>query len=514
MAMLSETVGYGILFVYWAVMIAITLVMTRREDKSTREGFLVARRQIGWLHGGPSIAASWIWAGALFVATQMAYQQGLAGLFWFLFPNVLALLIYVWLGPKIRERFNHGFTLPQYIRHKMGDGLAHKAYLVPFFFGQLIAITFNISAGAFVFSYITGIDFVVLVPLLALIPLTYTVISGIKASIVTDVVQMGAIIGCVLLIVPWAVSQGGGMEALEGGLQGIQKIPNMLDPGVAFSFGIVTSIGLISQTISDQQYWQRVFSIKKREIPKAFIFGAALFALVPLLLSALGFMAANPALGIALPAGVDPSLIGVEVVTKLLPAWVAILFMVALVSGLTSTIDSAISAASSLWVADCMKNSKEENELIASEIEGSSIAASDSDVLLGLEKRAINEGRLAMAGITVLGVIVAFAAHFIAGFGLNQLFLLSISIAASISVPTVLSLHYDRLSAKGVLAGVLGAIIIGMPLFIYANYINNAALTVAASVFMLGFSTACCVLMPRMEKFWAGWENYINKSKW
>ena len=43
---------------------------------------------------------------------QMAYQQGLAGAFWFTVPNVLAVLLFVWLGPRIREKLPHGYSLP------------------------------------------------------------------------------------------------------------------------------------------------------------------------------------------------------------------------------------------------------------------------------------------------------------------------------------------------------------------------------------------------------------------
>ena len=38
--------------------------------------------------GGTSIAASWIWAPALFVSVQLAYEKGIAGIFWFTIPNV------------------------------------------------------------------------------------------------------------------------------------------------------------------------------------------------------------------------------------------------------------------------------------------------------------------------------------------------------------------------------------------------------------------------------------------
>ena len=379
----------------------------------------------------------------------------------------------------------------------------------------MIAITFNVFAGATVMSLLTGISVVIVMPILAAIALSYTLISGIRASIVTDFVQLAMILGGVLLIVPWTVMAAGGIDSILPGLNGITHTAGIFDPTVAFGFGIVTAIGLISQTISDQQYWQRVFSINKRELPRAFAAGAILFALVPLGLGILGFIAANPAMGVSIPDGADASMIGVATVGKFLPPWAMAVFVIMLLAGLSSTVDSGISAASSLWVTDVAKYSDRERKIITKEINGVPLVAAEerADAAV-LEKRAVKQTRLSMIGITVIALAVGYASHFIAGFGLSQLFLLSISIAASISVPTVLSLYWDGLRAKGVFIGSAIAIAIGMPAFIYFNWANNTAMIVASSVFMLVASAAGCLLTPSLERFWTNWESFINKSKW
>ena len=79
-----------------------------------------------WFVGGSSIAASWIWAPALFVSVQLAYQKGLPGIFWFTFPNIIALAIFAFLAPAIRKKMPEGYTLPQYIRYRLQSEKAHK----------------------------------------------------------------------------------------------------------------------------------------------------------------------------------------------------------------------------------------------------------------------------------------------------------------------------------------------------------------------------------------------------
>lgn len=498
-SILSQSVGYSLLFWYGLGMLAITYLFGRWRGWKTKEGFLLAERRAGWWLMGPSIAASWIWAGALFVSVQMAFEKGLAGIFWFTFPNFLALAIFAFLGPKIKEKFANGYTLPQYIRHKLGSEKVHKLYLVPFVFGQLIAVTFNIFAGGALVSILTGIPVTIVMPILVLIVICYALISGLEASIVTDFIQMILIYGALAVIIPWAIARAG-ILAVAGGLGGISgNFGNIFSPEVALGFGIVTSIGLISQTITDQQYWQRVFASKKSQLVKAFIFGAILFAIVPLSLSLLGFLAANPQLGILIPANVDPSMIGVLTVQQLLPLWVLILFTIALLSGLTSTVDSALAATSSLYATDIAKYSEEEKHILSKQLLNQQLTGEENNLLKQLDNKVIAKSRWAMIIMALVGLAAAYASYFLAGFGVKQLFLLSISIAASTAMPTVLSLYWEKLSARGVFLGILTAIVLGMPAFFYANYIGNDLMMVGSSLFMIGASTLICLFMPKQK---------------
>ncbi len=471
MAFISQSAGYWFLLIFGLAMIFVTYFFARLKKWRTKEGFLVAGRNVGWFIGGSSIAASWLWAPALFVSIQLAYETGLPGIFWFTFPNIVALAIFAFLAPKIRKKMPEGYTLPQYIKYRLQSEKVHKVYLFPYFFYQLMAITVQIFAGGSLIFLLTGIPLIIIMPILLVIALIYTYISGLEASIVTDFVQLAMIfiIGAIILPLTW--SAAGGFSAISAGLGGLAGIRNIFDPGIAFSLGIVTSIGLISGAISDQQYWQRAFAIKKNHLVKAFIFGAIIFGVVPIALSTLGFLGANSALGITLPQGVDISMIGVQTVATLLPSWAVFLFVIMLLSGLSSTLDSGLSATSSLWVTDVVKSKS--------------------------DKDAIKSARKSMFGVAILGLLVALLVVYIPQFGLFHLWWIFNTIAATVVVPTILSLYWSRLDARGVLWGVLVAFIIGLPLFIYGNLIDNPFMIVGASIFIILVSTLFCLAMPR-----------------
>jgi len=477
MSFVSQSTGYWFLFIFAVVITLFTYYFSRRQGWNTKEGFLLANRKVGWILGGFSIASSWIWAPALFVSVQVAYQMGLAGIFWFTLPNILALLVFAIFAPRIRSRLPEGYTFTQYIKYRLESDRVHKVFLFPYFFYQLMAVVVQLFAGGSLLSLLTGIPLTTVMPILAVIVLIYTLISGFQASIITDFVQLGLIYLIGLIILPLTWKAAGGFDAISAGFHGIQNIGNIFDPGVAFSFGIVTAIGLLAGSISDQSNWQRAFAIQEGKVVKAFIFGSILFGLVPIGLSTLGFLAANPALNVVLPAGIDASMVGVQTVASLLPFWAVSLFVVMLLAGLSSALDAGLSAVSSLWVTDVVKPKD--------------------------DKEAIRAARYSMFGITILGLLVSLAAVYIPNFGLKQLWWVFNTIAACIVVPTVLSLYWDKLSEKGVFWGVLVSFVIGIPLFIYGNIIDKPVWIVGASLFIIVISTVFCLLIPRKQP-WVG----------
>ncbi len=470
-APLSPVHGYVFLGIFGVTMVAITGICAHIKQWNSIDGFLVAGREVHWILGGFSIAASWIWAPALFVSVQIAHQSGIAGAFWFAAPNMLALALFALLAPRIRECMPQGYTLPQYMQERLNSKRVHRMYLFPYFFYQIMAVTVQLFAGGNLVSLLTGIPLAYVMPMLASIALAYTLVSGLEASIITDVVQMLLIICVGSLILPMTWHAAGGIDVIQSGLGGVDGIESMLDPQVAFSFGIVTAIGLLAGAMSDQQYWQRAFAIKKHDLPKAFIFGAILFGIVPIALSTLGFLGASPELHATLPEGIDASMIGVQVIAMLLPNWATVLFVVMLLAGLCSTLDSALSATSTLWVTDVRKEQSDTS--------------------------AIFQARIAMVGITIIGLTIAYAVYGIPSFGLKELWWIFNTIAACIALPTLLSLYWSKLDERGVFWGVLSSFIVGIPAFVYANIAANPTWIVAATILVVAMSTSFCVLMPK-----------------
>lgn len=426
-----------VLLTYTAVMFGSTILLTKEEKDVER--FCVGNRNIGWVMSALSIAATWIWAPALFTSTENAYTKGFAGLFWFLIPNVLCLILFIPFAKKIREEMPEGITLSSYMYEKYNSKAVRNTYL--FQLGALSALSTGVQllAGSQILSMLTGIPFVAMTIIMAVIAFSYSQFSGIKASILTDAIQMIFMLSISIYFMIFSIRNGGGTDTLVKGFEGITGGASSLfsEKGldIFLGFGLPTTIGLISGPFGDQCFWQRAFCVKKDKIGRAFFVGALLFGIVPLSMGILGFIGAGMGY-----AATDMGVINFELIRMLFPAWVVIPFLFMIVSGLLSTIDSNLCAISSL-TTDIFKD------------------------------RSLGKTKIIMILLLVIGIMVAN----IPRLTVTHLFLMYGTLRAATLLPTIFTLKGVELKAKGVVIGIICALIIGLPIFAYGN-INGIAI--------------------------------------
>ena len=194
--------GLVVLVIYTIVMLAVTKLFSART--LTTETFHIADRKIGIFQGAMSIAATWIWAPALFTSAEKAYVNGWPGLFWFLAPNVLCLLLFIPFARRIREQMPQGVTLSAYMAQKYHSKAVHGIYLIALAALSVLSTAVQLLAGAKILATITGWPFWILTLALALIAFAYAQYSGIKASVLTDSLQMLFMLLFAALFVPLA----------------------------------------------------------------------------------------------------------------------------------------------------------------------------------------------------------------------------------------------------------------------------------------------------------------------
>lgn len=459
--------GVLVLAVYAVIMMAVTVVLSK--GGSNPEEFHVGTRKMGAVKSAMSIAATWIWAPALFTSAEKAYINGIPGLFWFLVPNILCLILFIPFAKMIRKRMPDGITLSGFMGKTYKSESVKRVYLLQLSILSVLSTAVQLLAGGKILSGIVGIDFWMVTVILAAIAYSYSQFSGISASVITDAAQMIFLLAACAVFVPWALKMPGGVENMLSGIRGISgEYGSLFDEKgmeVLLAFGLPTAIGLISGPFGDQCFWQRAFSIEQKKIGKAFALGAIMFGVVPLSMGLLGFIAAGSGY-----VATDNGIVNFELIQHLFPAWATVPFLFMLISGLLSTVDSNLCAAASL--------------------------TTDLHALRRMDEKA--QLRLSKATMLLL-LAVGIGIANIPGLSVTHMFLIYGTLRATTLLPTVFTLCKVKLTGQGISTGVSVALLTGLPVFAYATLNNLAILKSVASLYTVLSAGAIAVIVSCMK---------------
>jgi Na+/proline symporter len=214
-------------------------------------------------------------------------------------------------------------------------------------------------------------------------------------------------------------------------------------------------------------FYQRVMSAKYNLVVRTFIMGGLVFGIVPIVLSVFGFIAANSALH-GMISVVDPQMVSVAVVQHFLPKWTLFVFAFMVLCALCSTLDASYIAIGSLWSIDIYRRYQRPD-------------ASD--------KAIVRVSKSAMLMFAIAGTAIAM----LPGIKLLWVFFINGALASSALVPTVLSLFWGRLAARGAFWGVFLSFVIGLPVSIYANFHESPHLVVLSSVLSVAIGLVVCL---------------------
>lgn len=328
--------------VYVVLMFAVSLWARRRID--SEEDYLVAGRRLPLALAWPTLFATWFGAGTLLTAAEEVREHGLrAAAMDPLGAGVCLLLAGIFLaGPLWRMNL---LTLADFYRKRFGPVAETVAALimVPTFLGW-IAAQFVALAG--VLELFFGLDPMVGIALVALVGTGYTLIGGMWSVTLTDAIQVVlVIVGLVALVVDVGQQLGGG-ELAAGVNRVLAETPPdklLIVPKERLSDFLPWLAALSAGALGNlpgQDLTQRMFAAKSAATARNACLVAGVVYLVVGVLPVFLALSAD-ALGAAPGGSILPALAEAH-----LHPVVAVLFVVAVMSAVLSTIDSAILAPS------------------------------------------------------------------------------------------------------------------------------------------------------------------------
>ena len=433
--------GIMVLAVYAAIVFGLTWIFASGYTAS-KEGFFVARRELNPLQGAMSTGAAWMWAPGMFISAQQAYQNGLVGLFWFCIGNFLSLILFSWFAKSLRDKKPDGFTISGYLKEKFGKRV-QVLFMIELLALATCSFAINVLAGSKSVEVLTGMSYHTVSLILAAIALTYSFRGGLKASVITEMFKLSVLVLGLAVLVPWAVNTAGGWNLVDLGLGGItgngrEILGTPFALGVFMGFGFSTALGHMGAPWGDNAFYQRAFAVRKDAVIKAFVGGAFIFILTPLMTGMLGFLAAG------LQYQVPKELLGyVNILTvgSLLPSWAAVLYLFMLFAGLVSVLDSQLSSVSNIFGHD-VRNMVGETD----------------------DQASIKLGRIGMLLLIASGLTIANWP----GMTLVTIFLFFGILRATVWFPLMFSLWNDKLiNEAGMFWGVLIAYLVGFTTYVY-----------------------------------------------
>ncbi len=424
--MLDTTLGIITLVIACAVFLVVGLTYAWRRRRQSVEDYTVSRNHAPTNVGVATLVASmfgtWVLlspgeSGANFgIISLVGYALGMAGI-----P-----VMFMFVGPRIRQLMPNGHSVTEYVRHRYGL-IPFVSIFVVIIFVIGIFITAEMTAITAAVSILTGSPAWATAVAVGLVVIAYTAYGGLRVSIFTDRIQFWILIPVlVLLLVVAAVLVGNaGVWKAEGAAASL----SVTNPGSYF-FAIVLIIGIVASNAFHPGMWQRVYTVENQQALNRSLWGAAAIAIPLTFLMGMAGIAAVGKGSVAPFQYPEVAAALFALAGDVFPLWMHFLMLICALMLAMSTLDTLMNGLASGIAVDMAGVGMQRNTLM-------------------VLARAIT-------------VIVAIPAIIVASQGHSVLyvFLIADLLGAAIAVPMLVGLYSSRMPGWGViLAGAVGIII-------------------------------------------------------
>ena len=334
----------------FALIISVLGMMFSRSGKNM-SSFFAAGGAVPWWISGLSLFMSFFSVGTFVVWGSIAYTDGIVAVAIQTTMAIAGIIIGCIIAPAWNK--TRALTVADFLAHRAGKPI-QKIYSLAFLFINLF------TAGAFLYpvgkiiEVSTGISLNLAIVLLGLFVIAYTTVGGLWAVLVTDVLQFVVLTAAVLIMIPLAFGEVGGvgefMNNLPAGFLALQNENYSWLFLIAFLIYNTVFIG------GNWAYVQRYTSVKDTASAKkvGFLFGG-LYLVAPIIWM----------LPPMIYRVINPELVGTEaeeaylLMSKLvLPDGLLGLILAAMVFATASSVNTAINIAAGVFTNDIVKSAK------------------------------------------------------------------------------------------------------------------------------------------------------------
>jgi len=167
-------------------MILTTWILRRyNAELQTSEMFNTAGRTVKSGLVGSAVVSSWTWAATLLQSSGVCYRYGVSGPFWYASGATVQILLFATLAIELKRRAPNAHTFLEVIRARYGT-FAHIVFMVFGLVTNILVSLMLIVGGSATVNALTGMHTIAAIFLLPIGVVAYTVVGGLKATILTD----------------------------------------------------------------------------------------------------------------------------------------------------------------------------------------------------------------------------------------------------------------------------------------------------------------------------------------
>ena len=475
-AVLPEGAGYGIVIgfgLFFSLATAIIMGLDKRYGGTniSSEYFNTAGRNVKTGLTASVIVSQWTWAATLLQSSNVAYQYGVSGPFWYASGATIQVLLFGMLAIQVKRYAPNAHTICEIIDARWGANV-QKVFIFFCFLTNVIVSSMLVLGGAATVNALTGMNTTAAGFLIPIGVIAYTMAGGLKATFLASYIHT-AIIFAILITFIYIVYAGdtkhglGSPSKVYDLLQGVaardatsadcvarlaaeqncgpvaknQKgsYLTMLSEGGVI-FGIINIVGNFGTVFVDQSYWQSAIAAKPSSSTKGYLLGGLVWFTIPFALAtAMGL--ATVALDLPVTSGeAGKGLVPPAIATHLMGKGGAAAITIMLFMAIVSTGSAEQIAVSSLFAYDVYRKYIKPN-------------ATGEDIL-----------RVSRYGVVAFGVFMGVLSLVLDEIGLSLGFvylMMGIFIGSAV-MPISFVLTWDKANAKGAVVGAISGQVLGL----------------------------------------------------
>lgn len=437
------------------------------------------------------IVSQWTWAATLLQSSNVAWQYGVSGPFWYASGATIQVLLFGVLAISLKKVAPSAHTVCEIVKARWGT-TAHITFLIFCFLANIIVTSMLLLGGAATVEALTGMDYRLASFFIPWGVILYTAAGGLKATFIASYIHTAIIFAVLITMITMVYVKvyssdqiydylDNTVTATEADCEAVYAFSNgttFYDPSLyacgpidgnnsgsyltmlssgGLMFGIINIVGNFGTVFVDQSYWQSAIAAKPTSAAKGYLLGGICWFAIPFsLATSLGL--ASTALMLPITSNeAGAGLVPPAVATHLLGSAGSALILTMLFMAIVSTGSAESIAVSSLVAYDIYR------EYINPEADGAQI--------LFVSRIVIVVFGLSMGALSILLDWL--------GLNLGWVYLFMGIVIGSAVIPLWNLMTWDQASGKGAVLAAWGGFILAVTGWLIAAGVQGGSISVS-----------------------------------